>query len=108
MNPNRRLTTILTALAVTFPAFAQTSRSVWDGVYTQEQANRGKTAYAEQCASCHGAELRGGDETPAVVGDRSLFCPSRGKVHSACLCEPAHRTVDRPRSKKSGLTRCSL
>jgi glucose/arabinose dehydrogenase/mono/diheme cytochrome c family protein len=72
MNPNRMLTTILTTLAVTFPAVAQTSRSVWDGVYTQQQANRGKTLYADQCANCHGAELNGSDETPALVGDRFM------------------------------------
>ena len=59
-------------LAVTLAAVAQTSRSVGDGVYTPEQANRGKTAYVEQCASCHGAELGGGDETPALAGARFL------------------------------------
>ena len=59
-------------LTVALAAAAQTSRSVWDGVYTQEQANRGKTAYAEQCAICHGAELGGGDETPALTGDKFL------------------------------------
>src|SRR5215813_1433571 len=72
MNPSRTLTTILTALAVTFPAVAQTSRSVRDGVYTQQQANRGKTIYAEQCVNCHGAELNGSDETPALIGDRFM------------------------------------
>lgn len=29
-------------------------RSVKDGVYTTGQANAGKTAYIEKCASCHG------------------------------------------------------
>ena len=48
---------ILVILTVALAAVAQTSRSVWDGVYTQEQANRGKTAYAEQCATCHGADI---------------------------------------------------
>src|SRR3954466_515752 len=59
----------LIILAGALAAVGQTSRSVWDGVYTQEQANRGKLVYTEQCASCHGAELRGGDETPPVTGD---------------------------------------
>src|ERR1700730_15678747 len=57
---------------VALAAVAQIPRTVWDGVYTQEQANRGKTAYAEQCASCHGVGLGGGDETPAVIGDTFL------------------------------------
>ena len=42
--------------------------SVWDGVFTDEQANRGEAAYRQECASCHGAELEGGDMTPPLVG----------------------------------------
>jgi mono/diheme cytochrome c family protein len=47
---------------------AQPTKSVWDGVYTEEQANRGKQGYAEQCASCHGPELTGGEMAPALAG----------------------------------------
>ncbi|AJP72671.1 c-type cytochrome [Sphingomonas hengshuiensis] len=42
--------------------------SVWAGVYTAEQAERGKAAYAGECASCHGATLAGIDVAPALVG----------------------------------------
>ncbi|MGA3240788.1 MAG: PQQ-dependent sugar dehydrogenase [Bryobacteraceae bacterium] len=62
----------LTALAIASIAVAQTSRLVGAGVYTQEQANRGKTAYTAQCVSCHGAEMRGNDETPGLTGDAFL------------------------------------
>jgi S-disulfanyl-L-cysteine oxidoreductase SoxD len=51
---------------------AQTSRSVWDGVYTEEQAARGRLLYDQQCNSCHGADLSGGDEVPALYGDNFL------------------------------------
>lgn len=47
---------------------AQPSRSLWDGVYTQDQAKRGESAYAEQCARCHGADLSGGDSVPPLAG----------------------------------------
>lgn len=43
-------------------------RHVWTGVYTKEQAERGKTAYAENCAACHGETLAGIDVAPALVG----------------------------------------
>src|SRR6266699_1265005 len=49
---------------------AQPTKSVWDGVYTEEQAKRGSPMYSEQCASCHGPELMGGEmATPLATGD---------------------------------------
>jgi S-disulfanyl-L-cysteine oxidoreductase SoxD len=53
-------------LAVT--VHAQQSVSVWDGVYTQEQANRGKALYGQQCASCHGEALDGNGTAPPLAG----------------------------------------
>lgn len=44
------------------------SRSVWDGVYTEEQAKRGETVYGKECAACHGAELTGGESAPPLRG----------------------------------------
>jgi len=44
------------------------SRSVWDGVYTEEQAKRGETVYKKECASCHGASLTGGESSPPLSG----------------------------------------
>ena len=41
------------------------------GWYSAKQAGRGKVAYEENCASCHGAELRGGANefaAPALAG----------------------------------------
>lgn len=49
-----------------------TDRSVWDGVYTAEQADRGKPLYARECAKCHGDELSGGEEAPPLAGDAFL------------------------------------
>jgi cytochrome c len=43
---------------------AEPSRSVWDGVYTLEQAGRGEAIYARECVSCHGPKLNDGAETP--------------------------------------------
>jgi quinoprotein glucose dehydrogenase len=46
---------------------AQTS-SVWDGVYTEDQAGRGKPLYAKECGSCHGGSMSGGEEAPPLTG----------------------------------------
>jgi mono/diheme cytochrome c family protein len=45
------------------------SKTVWDGVFTEAQAARGRTLYAQHCAQCHGAGLQGG-EYKSLTGDR--------------------------------------
>ena len=47
---------------------ADGSLSVWDGVYTDEQAKRGTPLYSQFCASCHGPDLTGGEMAPALAG----------------------------------------
>ena len=42
------------------------TQSVWDGVYSEEQANRGAVLYAQKCAFCHGPDLTGGEIAPAL------------------------------------------
>ncbi len=48
---------------------ARQARSVWEGVYTDEQAHRGKTLYHDVCESCHAPDLSGGKEVPELVGE---------------------------------------
>ena len=50
-------------------AQGQAGKTVWDGVYSDAQAARGRTAYQQHCAECHGASLEGG-EAVALKGDR--------------------------------------
>jgi S-disulfanyl-L-cysteine oxidoreductase SoxD len=47
---------------------AQTSRSVREGVYSEEQAKRGRTVYSEHCLECHGRDLEGDVENRPLVG----------------------------------------
>ena len=47
----------------------EATRTVWDGVYTAEQAKRGQALYMERCASCHSDNLIGGESATALVGD---------------------------------------
>jgi S-disulfanyl-L-cysteine oxidoreductase SoxD len=44
------------------------ARSVWDGVYTAEQAKRGNNLFLANCAECHGPNLQGGSGK-ALAGD---------------------------------------
>jgi len=49
------------------PAISE--KTVWDGVYTAEQARRGAQSYGQFCSRCHGANL-GGNSTgvPPLTG----------------------------------------
>ena len=42
-------------------------KSIWDGVYTAEQARRAGPLYSEKCAKCHAEEMTGKD-APAIKG----------------------------------------
>ena len=60
---------LLFIATVAFSTRAQDSqRTVWDGVYTGDQAKRGEAAYVEACSNCHGRTLEGADMTPALTG----------------------------------------
>ncbi len=48
------------------------SRSLWDGVYTEEQAKRGEEMYRKECASCHGDTLVGGGGASPLTGGTFL------------------------------------
>ena len=47
---------------------AQTSFSIWDGIYTKAQAERGRRNYTRHCKECHGEDLHGGETAAALVG----------------------------------------
>ena len=57
--------TIVSLLLVVFACVlpsgqAQTPRrTVWNGIYTAEQAVRGEASYKQNCSRCHGASLEG-------------------------------------------------
>jgi mono/diheme cytochrome c family protein len=60
---------ILSAMAAMMGnASAQTTKSTWDGVYSDAQASRGSALYFRNCAMCHGATLGGNGEAPPLVG----------------------------------------
>ena len=46
----------------------ETTSSVLDGVFTAAQARRGRRVYTQNCESCHGPELKGGEMAPSVAG----------------------------------------
>jgi cytochrome c len=49
--------------------------TVWSGVYTDAQAERGSVIYLQTCAGCHGSDLHGDSiaEYPALAGDDFMW-----------------------------------
>jgi mono/diheme cytochrome c family protein len=66
MNFRKSLIPLALLALAAMPAAAQT---VWDGVYTAAQAERGKDIYLSECVLCHGATLLGAEGGPAVTGE---------------------------------------
>jgi cytochrome c5 len=68
-----RLACALLALAAAYSytaaVAAQETPSVWNGVFTAEQAERGKAAYSKFCSRCHGEDLAGRRDYP-LAGER--------------------------------------
>jgi mono/diheme cytochrome c family protein len=68
MGPARHTKIILAVAFALGLAAAQSPVSVWDGVYSDQQAARGAALSKAACASCHGDKLQGKGQTPALVG----------------------------------------
>lgn len=62
------LTAALLVAAATTLVNAQGTRTVKDGVYSNAQAARGQTLYAQRCAACHGPAMQGA-QGPPLTGD---------------------------------------
>jgi mono/diheme cytochrome c family protein len=76
-------TALLAALSLP-AAFAQSGeegpKTIWDGVYSQTQAERGRNTYLATCARCHGDDLAG--FRGAMDGKRFMEGWSEDTVHS--------------------------
>jgi mono/diheme cytochrome c family protein len=101
------LTALGAALPAMFPVWvgpapqARTATSVWDGVYTAGQAQRGANLYAKTCKSCHGAQLEGEGQAPPLSGDE--FTGNWEKQTVDDLFEIVQTTM--PADKPGSLTR---
>jgi mono/diheme cytochrome c family protein len=60
--------TLAFVLSAQSATHAQAGKTIWDGVYTDEQAARGRELYASTCATCHKEDLSG-ERGPNLAGD---------------------------------------
>jgi mono/diheme cytochrome c family protein len=79
----------------------QQPRTIWDRVYTDEQAARGEKLYAMQCAQCHGEGLTGVEMAPPLTGD--MFNSNWEGVPLSDLLERIRTSM--PQTSPGSLTR---
>jgi len=72
MTRHRRIVCCALPLAGCLLLAAQ-QRTVWDGLYTDAQAERGRASYQQSCIGCHREDLRGDNMAPSLVGESFLF-----------------------------------
>lgn len=76
---------------------AQPAKTVWDGVFTMEQAARGEGSYRKECSSCHGAALEGdGGFAPALIAEAFTFRWQDATVGDVMIVVKASMPQDRP------------
>ena len=63
---------VILAFALAAVLLPQATRSVWDGIYNDAQAKRGRQVYEKECGSCHGTDLSGGESAPPLAGAEFL------------------------------------
>jgi len=77
-------------------------RTVWDGIYTEEQATRGEALYGEHCVRCHGATLQGNGEGAKSLTDATFKSTWNG-ISMGALFDRVRLSM--PQDKPGSLTR---
>ena len=93
---------LIVALALVYPGTAQQPVNVWDGVYTAEQAVRGKGVFDQRnCITCHAEDGSAGDDgIPPIKGP---YFMTRWDGHTLADIY-AFIATNMPRTKPGSLT----
>jgi cytochrome c553 len=101
MTIKRVLTSALVCMSMTCIVAAAAQRTVWDGIYTEQQALRGRTEYMQACASCHADDLRGKSTAPSLVEESFAFLWGDRSVGELLERTRTLMPLDRPNSLSS-------
>jgi len=75
--------TPLLLLMLTLSCLGQSNPDkIWDGIYTEAQAARGKDAFVMSCSNCHALDLSGTVRAPALKGERFMLDWQNGSVNN--------------------------
>jgi cytochrome c len=77
---------------------AQAGKTVWDAVYSDAQAERGKAAYEKDCAFCHLSDLAGQGFAPPLIEDTFKQRWEDGTLNDLYVVIKATMPQDKPDS----------
>ncbi len=92
---------ILAAIALGATALAA-ERTVWSGVFSAAQSQRGEAIYTKECSTCHGEKLKGGEGAPPLAGPD--FIASWDKQTVGDLFDRIRQTMPAPPEQPGKLT----
>ena len=107
MTPTRLNACLLAALlALQLAAAAalsagQEGRTVWDGVYTEEQAVRGEAVYQDQCTFCHLDDLMGDAFATPLIADAFTLRWEGGTLGDLMIVTQVTMPADQPNTLTS-------
>jgi mono/diheme cytochrome c family protein len=92
------VTMVIIATTGTYVVARQSRRTVWDGIYNEDQAARGKQLYVGNCSVCHQEGLQGADLAPALKGDSFVLRWSESSVDDMLTAISTSMPADAPGS----------
>jgi cytochrome c len=92
------VTVMVFVAAGSYAAARQSRRTVWEGIYNEAQATRGKQLYVGNCSACHQESLQGADLAPALKGDSFVLRWSDSSVDDMVTAISASMPFDAPGS----------
>ena len=107
MTRSRLNTCLLTTLPALLLAAAaslsarQEGRTVWDGVYTEEQAARGELVYQDQCTFCHLDDLMGDAFATPLIADAFTLRWDGGTLGDLMIVTQVTMPADQPNTLTS-------
>jgi len=97
-----QLLVVFATIALVAMTIRAQERTVWDGIYTDEQATRGEALYGEHCVRCHGATLQGNGEGAKSLTDATFKSTWNG-ISMGALFDRVRLSM--PQDKPGSLTR---
>ena len=98
-----RTRAVLPAILLALPLAAaaalsagQEARTVWDGVYTEEQAARGEQVYQDQCTFCHLDDLMGDAFATPLIDDAFTLRWEGGTLGDLMIVTQVTMPADQP------------